>query len=122
MLRSLVPVRGAKYFKSTPSIFGSLANIGDRHYHRSAVNEFGRKDGNSGFKTKPRDFSKNQKRRWRKKMAIQETKEKHDSSANMKSDFMIDQISTPEASEFLDETNNRFESILYQLKKVTANL
>jgi hypothetical protein len=116
MIRSLALTRGLKCltsFKNASSIFSPMGLVNERHYHRTAVIEFGRKDGNSGFNAKPRDFSKNQKRRWRNKMKVQEEKEKHDPKAKMKSDFMMDQMTSPDTSSFLDETNDRYKQLTH---------
>ena len=80
---------------------------GGRSFHGTPLLEFGRNDGNSATKAKPRDFSKAQKQRWRKKMALASKEKKHDGSAKLKGEQMINQISNPETEEFLNETGER---------------
>lgn len=80
-----------------------------RGYHASVIG-LGRK-GASAFVEKPRDFSKKQKKRFKKKKLLHATTGSSNSEGNMANELISQQLDSPETRELIETTGDRCDFV-----------
>lgn len=81
--------------------------VSTRGYHSTGV-IMGRK-GSSAFVEKPRDFSKKQKKRFKKKMFLKDENDKRNNAqGGAANDLISKQLELPETQELIETTGDRY--------------
>jgi hypothetical protein len=89
-----------------PSCRKVTSFVASRGFHASSV-VLGRK-GASAFVEKPRDFSKKQKKRFKKKRFLHDKMDKHNNSqAGITNDMISQQLESPETKDLIETAGDR---------------